>query len=51
MEKDEKHLRDWDKFLDTDGIKRNLINVSLDLFSYELLKNSVVNHIKDLFCL
>jgi hypothetical protein len=49
MENKDKHLKDWDKFLDTEGVKRNLIKVSLYLFSYELLKNSVVEHIRDLY--
>jgi hypothetical protein len=44
-----KHIKDWDKFLDTDGIKSNLIRASLYLFSYELLKNTIVDKIKDFY--
>jgi len=44
-----KNLKDWDKFLNTDEIKSNLVRASLYLFSYELLKNSIVDKTKDCF--
>ena len=48
MEKS-KQLKDWDKFLDSDGIKSNLIRASLYLFSYELLKNTIVDKVKEFY--
>ena len=39
----------WKKFFDSDGIKSNLVRTSLYLFSYELLKNSIVDKIKDFY--
>jgi hypothetical protein len=49
MKKDKKHLKDWVKLLDTEEVKKNLIKVSLYLFSYELLRNSVVDKIRDFY--
>jgi hypothetical protein len=50
MEDKNKHLKDWEKFLDADGVKSNLVRASLYLLSYELLKNSIVDKIKDMYC-
>lgn len=44
-----KNLKDWEKFLDADEMKSNLIRASLYLFSYELLKNTIVDKIKDFY--
>jgi len=45
----EKHLKDLEKFFDTDGVKRSLIKISLYLFFYEMLRNSVVDKIRDFY--
>jgi hypothetical protein len=50
MEDKNKHLKDWEKFLDEDGVKNNLVKAALYLLSYEMLKNSVVDKIKDFYC-
>jgi hypothetical protein len=47
MENKDKHLRDAEKFLNKDEVKRNLVRASLYLFSYELLKTAIVDKIKD----
>jgi hypothetical protein len=47
---EEKNLKDWEKFLDTDKVKSNLVRASLYLLSYEMLKNSIVDKIKDFYC-
>lgn len=49
MNDNEKNLKDWHKFLNTDEIKNNLVRASLYLFSYELLKNTIVDKIKDFY--
>jgi len=49
MKTKDKQNKDWDKFLNTEEIKSNLVRASLYLFSYELLKNTIVDKIKDLY--
>jgi len=49
MNNEIKFNSDWAKFFDPDGIKSNLIRCSLFLISYELLKNSIVDKIKDFY--
>jgi hypothetical protein len=51
MSEKSKNIKDWEKFLDSEGVKNNLIRTSLYLFSYELLKNSIVDKIKDFYCI
>lgn len=51
MEDKNKHLKDWEKFLDIDGVKSNLVKSALYLVSYEMLKNSIVDKIKDFYCI
>lgn len=49
MDDKNKHFKDWEKFLNKEEVKSNLIRSSLYLFSYELLKNAIVDKIKDFY--
>jgi hypothetical protein len=49
MDDKEKQIKDWDKFLNTDEIKNNLVRTSFYLLSFELLKNTIVDKIKDFY--
>jgi hypothetical protein len=49
MEHKDKNLKDWEKFLDVDAVKSNLVRASLYLLSYEMLKNSIVDNIKEFY--
>lgn len=40
---------EWAKFFDKESLKENIVRSSLYLFSYELLRNSIVDKIKDLY--
>jgi len=46
---DKKVDSDWNKFFDSKEIKRNLIDSSLFLAFYEILKNTIVDRIADFF--
>lgn len=46
---DKKVESDWNKFFDSKEIKRNLIDSSLFLAFYEILKNTIVDRIADFF--
>src|ERR1700722_11645653 len=46
---DKKSIDDVNKFLNTNEIKNNLIRISFYLFSYELLRNTVVDRIRDFY--
>jgi len=49
MNEKSKNLKDWNKFLDSDGVKRSIVKSAFYLLSYEMLKNSVVDKIKDFY--
>jgi hypothetical protein len=49
MEYKDKNQKDWEKFLDTDKVKSNLVRASLYLLSYEMLKNTIVDNIKEFY--
>jgi len=45
----DKHFKDWIKFLDADEVKFQLITASLYLTAYDLLIESIVQKIKDFY--
>ena len=49
MNEQGKAFRGWDKFLNPDVLKGNLITCSLYIATYEALRTSVIDRIKDFF--
>lgn len=46
---DSKTKKDWDKFLDSKNIKKNLIDAALFLTFYEILKNEIIEKIASFY--
>jgi hypothetical protein len=47
----ERAFRSWDKFLNPELLKGNLIGASLFLAAYELLRSSIIDQLRDFYCL
>lgn len=47
MDEREKAFRGWAKLVNPDSLRSNLIAASIFLAAYEILRASVIDHIKD----